>query len=40
MLYATGREIDTDNLIDTSVGVEFNKKNKKIITNDYEMSNI
>lgn len=40
VLYATGREIDTDQLIDQCLGVEMNMKNKKIITNDNEETNV
>lgn len=36
ILYATGREIDTDNLIAKELGVKHNEKNKKILTNDDE----
>lgn len=40
VLYATGREIDTDNLLSPSLNVQFNPKNKKIITNQLEQSNL
>lgn len=40
VLYATGREIDTDNLLSGSLGVQFNPKNKKIITDEKEQSNL
>jgi thioredoxin reductase (NADPH) len=36
IFYATGREIDTNNLIDESLNIKINPKNKKIITNDKE----
>lgn len=40
MLYATGREIDTDNLIAKELGVKHNPKNKKIHTNEEEQTNL
>lgn len=40
VLYATGREIDTDNLLAPELGVQFNPKNKKILTNEHEQSNL
>lgn len=35
-MMATGRYIDTNNLVNSEIGIKFNEKNGKIIVNDFD----